>query len=137
MEWGVEWGQEHQRREGEAELLPVWALVSESMGQEPEEAWRPQVSGGPLCLPASGQTAQTPGLADQPQSVTLTVILFRPFPMSPLQPPEALFSLLQLGGCAFLLRLSPLKARPALPQPVRSLPVEAWSPTKHRQLWEE
>lgn len=92
--------------------------------------------GGPLCLPAS-QTAQTPGLADQPQSMTLTVILFGLFPTSPLQPPQALFSPLQLGGCAFLLRLSPLKACPALPQPVRSLPIEAWSPTKHRQLWEQ
>lgn len=79
--WGG--GQEHQGREDKAELPPLWVLVSKSVGQEPEETWRPQLPGWPVCLPPSEK--QPKPLAWQ----TSHKARLYPFPVSPLQPPQA------------------------------------------------
>lgn len=144
MGWGGREGQEHQGREVEAELPSLWALVSKSVGQEPEEAWRPQLPGGDVCLLPLGQTAQTPGLADKPQSTALTVILSHPLPhvttpASPgpfFSPPAGDAEVgRQLGSWAFALRLSPTEGLPCCT--AACLLIEAWRPAKHHQLWEE
>lgn len=54
---GVGSGQEQRGREREAELIALRALVPKSVAQEPEEAPRPQMPGGPVCLSPSGQTS--------------------------------------------------------------------------------
>lgn len=54
---GVGSGQKQRGREREAELTSLWALVPKSVAQEPEEAQRPQLPGGPVCLSPSGQTS--------------------------------------------------------------------------------
>lgn len=119
---GVGSGQEQRGREREAELTALRALVPKSVAQEPEEAQRPQLPGGPVCLSPSGQTSleRGPNCDPLPHLSSVTTLAF-PGPF--LSPP------------AGQLHLSPEAqphGRPALLS--YSWPTAIWSPAKHHQL---